>query len=48
VVKSEAEAEIVRITLDDVCASLFAKTGIELRQSLSDQLMPLPDASAQA
>ena len=49
VVKPAAEAEIVRITLDDVCASLFAKTGIELRQSISDQLMPLvkdPDAPA--
>lgn len=46
VVKSEAEAEIVRITLDDVCASLFAKTGIELRQSISEQLMPLPDAAS--
>ncbi len=48
VVKSEAEAEIVRITLDDVSASLFAKTGIELRHSMSDQLMPQPDATAQA
>jgi hypothetical protein len=48
VVKSEAEAEIVRITLDDVCASLFAKTGIELRHSISDQLMPQPEPPAQA
>lgn len=48
VVKSEAEAEIVRITLDDVCASLFAKTGIELRHSMSDQLMPQPEPPAQA
>ncbi len=46
VLKSEAEAEIVRITLDDVCGSLFAKAGIELRQALSDLLMPQPDAEA--
>lgn len=41
VIKSEAEVEIVRIMLDDVCASLFAKVGLELRQPFSEQLMPL-------
>jgi hypothetical protein len=47
VIKSEAEAEIVRIMLDDVCASLFARVGLELRQPFSEQLMPLvKDADA--
>ncbi len=41
VLKSEAEVEIVRIMLDDVCASLFAKVGLALRQPFSEQLMPL-------
>ena len=36
-----AEAELVRIMLDDACASLFARVGLELRQPFSEQLMPV-------
>ena len=34
------EMEIVRITLDDVCAGLYAKAGLELRQQPSQFMLP--------
>lgn len=42
-VKTAAEADIVRVMLDDVCSSLYAKVGLELRQAFSDLLMPEGD-----
>ncbi len=47
VTKSGSEVEIARITLDDVCASLFSRVGLEMRQPFSEQLMPVsqPDDS---
>jgi len=48
VLKPAAEAEIVRVMLDDVCASLFARVGLELRQPFSEQLMPIVKDDAPA
>jgi hypothetical protein len=40
--KTEAEMDVVRITLDDLCAGLYAKTGLELRQQPSQFMLPAP------
>jgi hypothetical protein len=39
VTKPAPELELVRIMLDDICASLFTRAGLELRQPFSEQLM---------
>ncbi len=43
IVKPASEADIVRVMLDDVCSSLYAKVGLEMRQAFSDLLMPSSD-----
>ena len=40
-VKPASEAEMVRIMLDDICASLFSRVGLELSKPFSEQLMPI-------
>ncbi|MEY2994043.1 MAG: hypothetical protein RL357_978 [Pseudomonadota bacterium] len=38
--RAPEEMEVVRITLDDVCAGLYAKAGLELRQQPSQFMLP--------
>ncbi len=42
VTKTESEMEVVRITLDELCAGLYVKAGLELRQQPSQFLLPAP------
>lgn len=39
VTKTDIEMDVVRITLDDICAGLYAKAGLELRQQPSQFLI---------